>query len=104
VRALGAHLPYTAILAANDQMAIGAILALADNGLRVPEDVSITGMDDIPEAAYLRPPLTTVRLGLEEEGRKTFRRLLTLMTGEETELRPTPAKVILRQSTSPPPS
>ena len=81
-----------------------AILALADNGLRVPEDVSITGMDDIPEAAYLRPPLTTVRLGLEEEGRKTFRRLLTLMTGEETELRPTPAKVILRKSTSPPPS
>ena len=99
VRALGPELPYTAVLAANDQMAIGAILALADRGLRVPEDVSVTGMDDIPEAAYLRPPLTTIRLGLEEEGRKTFRRLLTLKTGEQTELRPTPAQVVVRRST-----
>jgi LacI family transcriptional regulator len=91
----------TAIVAANDQMAIGAILALSELGLRVPDDVSVTGMDDIPEAAYVRPPLTTVQLGLEEEGRDTFRQLLALMTGVATEHRPTPAKLVLRQSTGP---
>ncbi|GAB3614894.1 LacI family DNA-binding transcriptional regulator [Humibacter ginsengisoli] len=101
VHQLGAGIPYTAILAANDQMAIGAILALSELGLRVPEDVSVTGMDDIPEAAYVRPPLTTIQLGLEEEGRDTFRQLLVLMTGEQTERRPTPATVVLRRSTGP---
>ena len=101
VRALQPGLSSTAIVAANDQMAIGAILALSELGLRVPEDVSVTGMDDIPEAAYVRPPLTTIQLGLAEEGRDTFRQLLALMTGEETERRPTPAKVVLRRSTGP---
>jgi LacI family transcriptional regulator len=102
IRQLGAHSGCTAILAANDQMAIGAILALTEFGLRVPEDVSVTGMDDVPEAAYIRPPLTTVRLELEEEGRDTFRQLLAVMTGEHVERRPTPAKVILRCSTAAP--
>ncbi|WP_460524221.1 LacI family DNA-binding transcriptional regulator [Humibacter antri] len=101
VHRLGSGLSSTAIVAANDQMAIGAILALSELGLGVPEDVSVTGMDDIPEAAYVRPPLTTIQLGLEEEGRDTFRQLLALMTGEQTERRPTPAKVVLRRSTGP---
>jgi LacI family transcriptional regulator len=100
IHGLGAAFPYTAILAANDQMAIGAILALSELGLRVPEDVSVSGVDDIPEAAYLRPPLTTIQLGLQEEGRDTFRQLLALMTGDEFQHRPTPAKLILRRSTA----
>lgn len=100
IRSLGADIGSTAILAANDQMAIGAILALTELGLRVPEDVSVTGMDDVPEAAYIRPPLTTIRLEFEEEGRDTFRQLLALMTGEQIERRPTPAKAILRRSTA----
>ena len=101
VRALGARLSCTAIVAANDQMAIGAILALSELGLRVPEDVSVTGMDDIAEAAYVRPPLSTIQLSLEEEGRDTFRRLLALMSGVEAERLATPAKVVLRRSTGP---
>ncbi len=54
-------LNFTALVVANDQMALGAIRALRDRGLRIPEDISITGFDDIPEAAYFDPPLTTVR-------------------------------------------
>jgi LacI family transcriptional regulator len=53
--------PFTALIAANDQMALGAIAALNDYGLKVPEDVSVVGFDDLPEAAFFRPPLTTIR-------------------------------------------
>jgi LacI family transcriptional regulator len=52
---------FSALQVGNDQMAIGALLALDQAGIRVPEDVSVVGFDDIPEAAYLQPPLTTVR-------------------------------------------
>jgi DNA-binding LacI/PurR family transcriptional regulator len=52
---------FTALVAANDQMALGAIAALTDYGLGVPDDVSVVGFDDIPEAAFFRPPLTTIR-------------------------------------------
>ena len=59
----------TGIVAQNDQMAVGAIRALQECGLRVPEDVSIVGYDDIPLAGYLDPPLTTIRQNLPEVGR-----------------------------------
>lgn len=95
---------HTAIVAANDQMAIGAILALSELGIRIPEDVSVTGLDDIPEAAYVRPPLTTIQLSLEDEGRDTFRQLLSLMTGEPTVHHETPARLVVRRSTAAPPS
>ena len=52
---------FTALIAANDQMAFGAIRAFEEAGIEVPEKVSVAGFDDIPEAGYLRPPLTTVR-------------------------------------------
>jgi LacI family transcriptional regulator len=71
----------TAVIAANDQMALGAILALSSSGLHVPDDVSVTGFDDIPEAAYVSPPLTTVRLDFEEQGRDAFRRLIAQLEG-----------------------
>ena len=54
----------TAVFVANDQMALGVVKALADAGLRVPEDVSVVGFDDVPEAAYLSRALTTVRQDL----------------------------------------
>jgi LacI family transcriptional regulator len=52
---------FTAVFVANDQMALGALRGLHEHGLRVPEDVSMVGFDDIPESAYFEPPLTTVR-------------------------------------------
>lgn len=66
----------TAIFAANDQMALGALHAIRERGLRVPEDLSLVGFDDIPEAAYFFPPLTTVRQDFREVGRLALAALL----------------------------
>lgn len=60
--------PFTAILAFNDISAMGAIRALHESGLRVPEDVSVVGFDDIERAAYQNPGLTTVRQPLRKMG------------------------------------
>lgn len=65
-----------AVFAANDQMAIGLLRALREHGRRVPADVSVVGFDDIPEAAYLSPPLTTVRQDFAELGRRCLRLLI----------------------------
>lgn len=61
------HRP-TAIFAANDSMAIGAISALREEGVRVPEDVAVVGFDDIPMARYMNPPLTTVHVDISALG------------------------------------
>lgn len=62
----------TAVFSANDQMAIGLLRALHESGRRVPDDVSVVGFDDSPEAAYLIPPLTTVRQDFVEVGRRAI--------------------------------
>src|SRR6202022_2080141 len=64
--------PPRAILCANDQTALGVIHALAQRGIRVPQDVAITGFDDVPVARHLHPPLTTGRQPMEELGAKAF--------------------------------
>ncbi|GAA0448140.1 LacI family transcriptional regulator [Paractinoplanes deccanensis] len=66
----------TAIVCANDQIALGVTRALAERGLRVPEDVSVVGYDDMPESAYFSPPLTTVRQDFILHGAHAFRRVL----------------------------
>lgn len=76
VSLMSANLRATAIVAANDQMALGAILALAESGFRVPDDISVTGVDDIPEAAYFMPPLTTIRVDFAAQGRAAVHELL----------------------------
>jgi DNA-binding LacI/PurR family transcriptional regulator len=60
----------TAVFVSNDQMALGLLRAFGENGVRVPEDVSVVGFDDQPEAAYFMPPLTTVRQDFEELGKR----------------------------------
>ena len=57
-------------------MALGAIHALTDAGMRVPDDVSIVGFDDLPDSAHFAPPLTTVRQDFSELGREAVRLLL----------------------------
>ncbi|MFQ6392160.1 LacI family DNA-binding transcriptional regulator [Nocardia sp. KC 131] len=79
---LAAQPGVTAVFAANDQMALGLLRALAEGGLRVPEDISVVGFDDIPEAAYLSPPLTTVRQDFDEVGRCSMRMLLRLIESD----------------------
>ncbi|HLK01082.1 MAG TPA: LacI family DNA-binding transcriptional regulator, partial [Streptosporangiaceae bacterium] len=72
----------TAIFCGNDTMALGALRALTERGVRVPEDVSVIGFDDIPEAAYYMPPLTTVRQDFGDVGRRALTALLARMSGE----------------------
>ncbi|MBT8224854.1 MAG: LacI family DNA-binding transcriptional regulator [Dactylosporangium sp.] len=69
----------TAVFAANDQMALGLLRALHESGVRVPDDVSVVGFDDIPEAGYLIPPLTTIRPDHDEVGRRSVTALLHLL-------------------------
>ena len=69
----------TAVVVANDQMALGALLALQNAGLDVPAKVSVTGIDDIPESAYYSPPLTTVRLDFMTQGGIAVAELLALI-------------------------
>ena len=74
---------FTAIVCANDQMAMGAISNLNQKGLRVPQDVSIVGFDDLPEAQYFSPPLTTVRQDFSELGRQGLEYLIELIQDPE---------------------
>ncbi len=68
-----------AIFAANDMMAVGALLALQDAGLRCPEDVAVIGFDDVPIAALVRPSLSTMRIDIAETGRRALDRLVGLI-------------------------
>jgi DNA-binding LacI/PurR family transcriptional regulator len=88
----------TAIFAGNDQMALGALSAAAGAGRAVPEQLSIVGFDDVPEAAYYHPPLTTVRQDLAEAGR----RAVALLLGESDAAPSVHPELIVRQSTAPP--
>jgi LacI family transcriptional regulator len=66
----------TAIFAANDSMAVGALAALAEAGVEVPDEMSVAGFDDIPIARYVTPPLTTIRIDTADLGRRAFGLLL----------------------------
>ena len=77
---------FTAIVAANDQMALGALRALHVGGLRVPEDISVVGYDDLPEARFFHPPLTTVRNDFAAQGARCVEVLLRLINRQPVEL------------------
>lgn len=72
----------TAIFAANDSMAVGALRAVREAGLRIPEDVAVVGFDDIPIAEYMSPALTTVRVSIALLGAKAAERLFTSMAAQ----------------------
>jgi DNA-binding LacI/PurR family transcriptional regulator len=94
----------TAVLCANDQMALGLMRALAEQGRSVPGDVSVVGFDDIPEAAFFPPPLTTVRQDFGELGRRAMHMLMDRISGA-SELRPVlPIRpdLVVRASAAPP--
>jgi DNA-binding LacI/PurR family transcriptional regulator len=93
--------PVSAVFVANDQMGLGLLAALHRAGLRVPDDVSVVGFDDLPEAPYFTPPLTTVRQDFAELGRRGVQLLLALLGGEEPHLDPVPPTLVVRSSTGP---
>ncbi|MGC2617798.1 MAG: LacI family DNA-binding transcriptional regulator [Acidobacteriaceae bacterium] len=91
----------TAVLASNDMTAIGALGAIHERGLRVPEDISIVGFDDIAISAFTQPALTTVKLSREEIARLAFRALYASRDGGkggEFTVQPT---MVVRRSTGP---
>ena len=92
--------PPTAIFAANDQSAIGAIQAIHQAGLGIPDDVSVVGFDNIPEASYIHPGLTTVDQFIEELGCVATEMLLNLIDGEslESNVYKIPTQLVVRDS------
>ncbi|PWW24835.1 LacI family transcriptional regulator [Geodermatophilus normandii] len=95
----------TAVFAANDQMALGVYEAARRRGLRVPEDLSVVGFDDLPLAQWSSPPLTTVHQPLAQMGMLAARTVLRLMQGEPVEgpRIELATRLVVRDSTAPPP-
>ncbi len=91
---------FTAVACANDQTAYGARLALYRRGIRVPEDVSLIGFDDLQSSRYTTPPLTTVRQPIVEMGRIASKLTLELLLGKSIKSPPIKAELVIRESTS----
>jgi len=91
----------TAVFVANDQMALGLLRAMHEAGREVPRELSVVGFDDIPEASFFLPPLTTVRQDFNEMGTRSLRLLLrTIETGEPASSGTlVPPELIVRAST-----
>jgi LacI family transcriptional regulator len=100
-RLLASGEPFSAIFAANDQMAFGAALALYQRGLRVPDDVSLVGFDDLAVAAHSVPPLTTVHHPGHEMGSLAASCLLQLLEGRTPTLQAPAPALVVRASTRP---
>ena len=100
---LSENLGFTAIVAVSDMVAFGVLRALYERGLRVPDDISVTGFDDNILAGYATPPLTTVRQDTALIGRGVVTRLRDLIEGEGRTLPLiVPTQLIVRQSTGAP--
>jgi LacI family transcriptional regulator len=103
---LARRVPFTALFAYNDISAIGAMRAFQETGLRVPEDVSVVGFDDIVHASFCIPSLTTVRQPLKKMGRIAAETLLAHIEGTvepDGEIAVEP-ELVVRKSTAPPPA
>lgn len=97
-RLIDSREPFTAIFAANDQMAFGAALALHRRRLRVPDDVSLVGFDDLASSVYSVPPLTTVHHPVYELGQLAAQAMLRLLAGETPTLEMPLPRLMVRES------
>ncbi len=104
-RQLAALPEVTAVFCANDPMALGFIRAAAERGRRLPRDISVVGFDDVPEAAYFWPTLTTVRQDFGALGAQALHLLIDQIAagGEARPLPPIEPDFIVRSSSAPPP-
>ncbi|MEQ4300262.1 LacI family DNA-binding transcriptional regulator [Plantactinospora sp. B6F1] len=111
--ALAGNPDVTAVFVANDQMALGLLRALHERGVRVPADISVVAFDDIPEAEFMLPPLTTVRQDFDEVGRRGMATLLQLLDATSRAEGPLPVlssttpiepTLVIRQSAAAPPA
>ena len=98
---LALNSPPTAVCCYNDMSALGAMRSIHMQGLRVPEDISIAGFDDLFVASYTQPPLTTVRQPMRRMGQLAMENLIKLMSGQESVVRiKIHAELIVRESTA----
>ena len=98
---LAEKLPFTAIFSQNDTMAIGAIRAMRAVGIRIPQDISVIGIDDMPLSSYFDPPLTTIRQDTYAIGQEAARNLVQVienLTASKVHQR-MPVELVIRQST-----
>jgi DNA-binding LacI/PurR family transcriptional regulator len=105
-RLIGRGIPFSGVIAHNDHMAMGAIRALHEAGLRVPEDVSVVGCDDVDFAQFTNPPLTTVRISFESTGIMAVRTLLQRIDGDAAvpDRVVLPCTIVVRESSGPAPA
>jgi DNA-binding LacI/PurR family transcriptional regulator len=89
---------FDGIFAANDFIALGAMRALSENGVKVGNDVRVIGFDGIATGAYARPPLTTIEQDYRLAGKMLVDALIAAMEGEEADLSPVPVKLLVRES------
>ena len=92
---------FSAVFAANDQMAIGAALRLSQAGIRIPQDVSIMGFDDLQASKFFIPPLTTIHQPSAEIGSLTVAAMLKLLAGETPDHAMPLPELVIRDSTAP---
>ncbi|MEU4704266.1 LacI family DNA-binding transcriptional regulator [Nonomuraea dietziae] len=96
----------TAVFAANDQTALGLLRAFHERGRAIPDEISVVGFDDIPDAAYFVPPLTTVHQDFAEVGRRCVQRVLRQIRegcGSEPGTDLVPTRLVVRRSSTTPP-
>ena len=92
----------TAVFSGNDQMALGLIRGLLERGRRVPDDVSLVGFDDVAEARFYSPPLTTVRQDFARVGRVAVQAMIRqIETGEASDVAVLAPELVVRASTGP---
>ncbi|MBM7440738.1 LacI family DNA-binding transcriptional regulator [Streptomyces sp. HB132] len=103
-KALASGPPPTAIVCDDDILAAGACKAVRRRGLRVPDDISVTGFDDLALATAVEPELTTVRLPAEQVGERGMAALLDVLEGRPAEHPDLPVHLVVRGSTAPPPT
>ncbi len=98
--------PPTAIFVHNDRLALGALSAIRKRGLRVPEDISVVGYDNVVEAAFFHPPLTTIDYPKHQMGEEAVSLLFNLIGQPDAAITPftkmLPVELIMRESTAPP--
>ena len=103
VRLLDKPTDFSAVIALNDQMAYGAMLALSESGFVIPEDVSLVGFDDLPHSAYTMPPLTTISQPVNRIGAMAASTVLAMDAGFSQSVdQSVAASIVVRKSTGPP--
>jgi LacI family transcriptional regulator len=94
----------TAIVAANDMIALGVVQQALDQGLRVPEDISVVGFNDFDFSSWVRPSLTTVRIPAAAMGRRAVEVLIEAEAGTIPDVPVFPAELVVRDSSGPAPA